>query len=152
MRLHKDLREFIELLNSHGVEYVVVGGHAVAFHGYPRYTGDIDFLVRPTEENVSRIVAVLEGFGISGAHELKAALTQPEKIIQIGRPPNRIDLLTSASGVDFEEVWNQAISAELDGLPVRFPDLSSLLKNKRASGRPKDLADVDELEKVVKPG
>lgn len=152
MRLHKDLREFIELLNSHGVEYVVVVGHAVAFHGYPRYTGDIDFLVRPTEENVSRIVAVLEGFGFSGAHELKASLTQPEKIIQIGRPPNRIDILTSASGVDFEEVWNQAISAELDGLPVRFPDLSSLLKNKRASGRPKDLADVDELEKVVKPG
>ena len=152
MRLHKDLREFIELLNSHGVEYVVVGGHAVAFHGYPRYTGDIDFLVRPTEENVSRIVAVLEGFGFSGAHELKASLTQPEKIIQLGRPPHRIDILTSASGVDFEEVWNQAISAELDGLPVRFPDLRSLLKNKRASGRPKDLADVDELEKVVKPG
>lgn len=152
MKLHKDLREFIELLNSHGVEYVVVGGHAVAFHGYPRYTGDIDFLVRPTEENVSRIVAVLEGFGFSGAHELKASLTQPEKIIQLGRLPNRIDILTSASGVDFEEVWNQAISAELDGLPVRFPDLSSLLKNKRASGRPKDLADVDELEKVVKPG
>ena len=152
MKLHKDLREFIELLNSHGVEYVVVGGHAVAFHGYPRYTGDIDFLVRPTEENVSRIVAVLEGFGFSGAHELKASLTKPEKIVQLGRPPNRIDILTSASGVDFEEVWNLAISTELDGLPVRFPDFRSLLKNKRASGRPKDLADVDELEKVVKPG
>ena len=152
MKLHKDLREFIELLNSHGVEYVVVGGHAVAFHGYPRYTGDIDFLVRPTEENAARIVAVLDAFGFSDAHELKASLTQPEKIVQLGRPPNRIDILTSASGVDFEEVWNQAISAELDGLPVRFPDLPSLLRNKRASGRAKDLADVDELEKVVKPG
>ena len=152
MKLHKDLREFIELLNSHGVEYVVVGGHAVAFHGYPRYTGDIDFLVRPTEENAARIVAVLDAFGFSDAHELKASLTQPEKIVQLGRPPNRIDILTSASGVDFEEVWNLAISTELDGLPVRFPDFRSLLKNKRASGRPKDLADVDELEKVVKPG
>ena len=152
MKLHKDLREFIELLNSHGVEYVVVGGHAVAFHGYPRYTGDIDFLVRPTEENASRIVAVLDAFGFSDAHELKTSLTQPEKIVQLGRPPNRIDILTSASGVDFEEVWKQAISAELDELPVHFPDLPSLLRNKRASGRAKDLADVDELEKVVKPG
>ena len=152
MKLQKDLREFIELLNSHGVEYLVVGGHAVAFHGYPRYTGDIDFLVRRSEENASRIVAVLEAFGFAGAHELKASLTQPEKIVQLGRPPNRIDILTSASGVDFEEVWNLAISTELDGLPVRFPDFRSLLKNKRASGRPKDLADVDELEKVVKPG
>lgn len=152
MKLQKDLREFIELLNSHGVDYVVVGGHAVAFHGYPRYTGDIDFLVRPTEENASRIVAVLESFGFSGAHELRASLTQPEKIVQLGRPPNRIDILTSASGVDFEEVWKQAVVAELEGLPVRFPDLSSLLKNKRASGRAKDLADVEELEKVVKSG
>ena len=151
MKLQKDLREFIELLNSHKVEYLVVGGHAVAFHGYPRYTGDIDFLVRPTEENVSRIVAVLESFGFSGVQELKTSLTQPDKIVQLGVPPNRIDILTSASGVDFEEVWKQAISAELDGLLVRFPDLGSLLKNKRASGRAKDLADVDELEKMVKP-
>ena len=152
MKLQKDLREFIELLNSHGVEYLVVGDHAVAFHGYPRYTGDIDFLVRPTEENASRIVAVLESFGFSDAHEINASLTQPEKIVQLGRPPNRIDILTSASGVNFEEVWKQAIVAELEGLPVRFPDLSSLLKNKRASERAKDLADVEELEKVVKPG
>ena len=152
MKLQKDLREFIELLNSHGVEYVLVGGHAVAFHGYPRYTGDIDFLVRPTEENASQIVTVLEAVGFSDAHEIKASLTQPEKIIELGRPPNRIDILTSASGVDFEEVWKQAISGQLDGLPVRFPDLRSLLTNKRAAGRAKDLADVDELEKVVKPG
>jgi hypothetical protein len=123
---------------------VVVGGHAVAFHGYPRYTGDIDFLVRPTVENASRIVAALAAFGFSDAHEIKASLTQPEKIVQLGRPPNRIDILTSASGVDFEDVWERAIVAEIDGLPVRFPDLGSLLKNKRASGRTKDLADVEE--------
>ena len=151
MKLQKDLREFIELLNSHGVEYLVVGGHAVAFHGYPRYTGDIDFLVRPTEENASRIVAVIETFGLADAVSLKATLVQREKVVQIGRPPNRIDILTSASGVDFEEAWQQSISGSLDGLPVRFPDLVSLLKNKRASGRAKDLADVDELEKVAKP-
>ena len=83
MKLQKDLREFIELLNYHGVEYLVVGGHAVAFHGYPRYTGDIDFLVRPTAENASRIVAALEAFGLDAA-SLEVALTQREKVIQIG--------------------------------------------------------------------
>ena len=150
MKLQKDLREFIELLNSHRVEYLVVGGHAVAFHGYPRYTGDIDFLVRPSEENASRLVAVIERFGLAEADNLKPTLMQREKIVQIGRPPNRIDILTSASGIDFEEAWERASSGSLDGLPVRFPDLGSLLKNKRASGRAKDLADVEELEKVAK--
>jgi hypothetical protein len=152
VKLQKDLREFIELLNSHGVEYLIVGGHAVAFHGYPRYTGDIDFLVRPSEENASRLVAVIERFGLAEADNLKPTLMQREKIVQIGRPPNRIDILTSASGIDFEEASERAISGSLDGLPVRFPDLGSLLKNKRASGRAKDLADVEELEKVGKPG
>ncbi len=150
MKLQKDLREFIELLNSHAVEYVVVGGHAVAFHGYPRYTADIDFLVRASEDNASRIAAAVESFGLDG-QSLKAILVQPEKIVQIGRPPNRIDILTSVSGIDFDEVWERAVSASLDGLPVRFPDLGSLLKNKKASGRAKDLADVEELEKVTKP-
>ena len=152
MKLQKDLREFIELLNSHGVEYLVVGGHAVAFHGYPRYTGDIDFPVRPTQENASQIVSAIERFGLSDAESLKSTLVQQEKIVQIGRPPNRIDILTSASGIDFEATWERAISGSLDGLPVRFPDLVSLLKNKRASARAKDLADVEELEKVAKPG
>lgn len=148
MKLQKDLREFIELLNSHGVEYLVVGGHAVAFHGYPRYTGDIDFLIRATEENTARIMSVIKHFGID-ADALKAALTEPGKIVQIGRPPNRIDILTSASGIDFDEAWGGAVGGSLDGVPVRFPDIGSLLKNKRASGRMKDLADVEELEKVV---
>ena len=128
-----------------------MGGHAVAFHGYPRYTGDIDFLVRPTEENASRIVSVIERFGLADTKSLKATLVQREKVVQIGRPPNRIDILTSASGIDFEEAWGRSITGTLDGLPVRFPDLGSLLMNKRASGRAKDLADVEELEKVAKP-
>jgi predicted nucleotidyltransferase len=148
VKLQKDLREFIESLNSHGVEYVVVGGHAVAFHGYPRYTGDVDFLINATDENAERVVAVLKAFGFTDAEKIRASLGQREKIVQLGRPPNRIDILTSVTGVEFEEVWTGAISAELDGLPVRFPDLESLLKNKRAAGRMKDLADVDELERV----
>jgi len=150
VKLQRDLKEFIELLNSHGVEYLVVGGHAVAFHGYPRYTGDIDFLVRATEQNASRIATVIEKFGLPDAQELKRILVLQEKIVQIGRPPNRIDILTSASGVDFNEAWDRALTGSLDGVPVRFLDLGTLLENKRASGRSKDLADVVELENVAK--
>jgi hypothetical protein len=152
VKLQSDLREFIELLNSHRVEYLVVGGHAVAFHGYVRYTGDIDFLLRRTPQNAQRMVAVLRSFGFPDADKLAVALTEPEKIVQLGRPPNRIDLLTSASGVDFDEIWKRALPAELDGIPVHFPDLQSLLENKKASGRKKDLADVEELEKRTKSG
>lgn len=146
----EDLRELIELLNSHRVEYLVVGRHAVSYHGYPRYTGDIDFLVRPTQENASRVAAAVQRFGFGGSEALKSTLVQPEKVVQIGRPPNRIDILTSASGVDFQDAWERSVTGSLDGIPVRFPDLGTLLKNKRASGRIKDLADVEELEKVSK--
>ncbi|MEX0718698.1 MAG: nucleotidyltransferase [Planctomycetaceae bacterium] len=147
MKLHSDLREFIELLNAHGVEFVVVGGHAVGFHGHPRYTGDIDFVVRPTPENAARIVQVLRTFGFPDAGKLEESLTDPATIVQLGRPPNRIDLLASISGVTFDALWTRSVPATLDGVPVRFPDLDSLLANKRASGRAKDLADVEELER-----
>lgn len=147
MKLQKDLREFIELLNSHKVEYLIVGGHAVAFYGYPRYTGDIDFFIRADDQNASRVVAVLKEFGFSDADKLATALTEPEKIVQLGWPPNRIDLLTSISGIAFDEAAAVAVSGEIDGVPVQFPSLDSLLQNKRASGRTKDLADVEQLEK-----
>jgi len=150
VKLEKDLREFIELLNSHKVEFLVVGGHAVGFHGYPRYTGDIDFLVRPTAENASRVATAIEEFGFVDAPTVKSVLLQEGKIVQIGRPPNRIDILTSASGVDFEQAWERAVSGNLDGIPVKVIDLGTLIANKRASGRGKDLADVEELEKVAK--
>ena len=150
MKLPKDLREFIELLNSHKVEYLIVGGHAVAFHGYPRYTGDIDLLVRQTQENVSRVAAAINTFGLSDSEHLNAILMQKGKILQIGRPPNRVDIITSATGIDFDQVWDSAIQGSLDQIPVRFLDLASLLKNKKSAGRTKDLADVEELERLVK--
>jgi hypothetical protein len=141
------LREFIELLNSHAVEYVVVGGHAVAFHGHPRYTGDIDFFIQATEDNAARVLAVLTAFGFADLQLDVASLTVPQRVIQLGRPPNRIDLLTSISGVSFDEAWSTSVPGELDGLPVRVLSRAALLTNKRASGRPKDLADVAELER-----
>jgi hypothetical protein len=145
VKLHSDLKEFIELLNSLKVEYVVVGGHAVAFHGYPRFTGDIDFFVRPTPENAARIVAALEAFGFAQPDLNASTFTEPDKVVQLGRPPNRIDLLTSISGVTFDEAWRHRVRGELDGLPVAFIGRTQLVANKAASSRAKDLADLDNL-------
>lgn len=99
--------------------------------------------------NAGRLVEVLKEFGFPDADQVKEAFSQGQKMLQLGLPPNRIDVLTSVSGLDFEEVWQQTVPGHLDGIPVRFPNLELLLRNKRASGRPKDLADVDELEKVA---
>lgn len=104
-RLQSDLSEFIDLLNSTKVEYLVVGGHAVAFHGYPRFTGDIDVFIRTTPENVERVLQALEAFGFGDLKLRTGDLTEPDRILQLGHPPNRIDLLTSISGVGFAEAW-----------------------------------------------
>lgn len=148
MKLHSDLREFVALLNSHGVEYLVVGGHAVAFHGHPRFTGDIDFLIAATPPNAARVLACLAAFGFPDLGVTQDDLLQAGQIVQLGRPPNRIDLLTSISGVAFVDAWRTRIAGTLDELPVAYLDLESLLQNKRASGRPKDLADVDKLQRI----
>ena len=103
MKLQKDLREFIELLNSLKVEYLVVGGHAVGWHGYPRFTGDIDFFVRLSATNADRIIDVLRSFGFTSDDQLRTDLLTPDKVIQLGRTPNRIDILTGISGVTFAE-------------------------------------------------
>lgn len=149
MKLQKDLREFIELLISRGVDFIIIGGHAVAFHGHPRFTGDIDFLVRSTPENAERIMATLKAFGFGEVDLSSQDFIRPGSVVQLGRPPNRIDLLTSISGVDFEEAWEGRIAGYLDGLAVFFLGLDALLKNKQASGRDKDLADVKKLQAVA---
>ncbi|NJL27693.1 MAG: nucleotidyltransferase family protein [Thermoanaerobaculia bacterium] len=147
MKLPEDLREFIGLLTSHEVEFLVMGGHAVAFHGYPRFTGDIDFFVNPKPENARRVAACLRAFGFHDAAAIEVELAQPGKLVQLGVPPFRIDLLTSVSGLSFEEAARESIPGQIDGLPARFPSKQALLANKRASGRSKDLLDVEELEK-----
>ena len=148
MKLQKDLREFIALLTSHQVEFVVVGGHAVAYHGYPRFTGDMDLFVRPSVENAKRLMTALVAFGFGSVGLTEAVFTKPDQVVQFGRPPNRIDLLTSISAVTFDEAWLDSEQAELDNLAVRILGRHSLLKNKRATRRAKDLADVEELEKI----
>ena len=145
MRLPKDFKEFIELLNSNRVEYVIVGGYALAFHGTPRYTGDIDFLVRCSPENAARLEKCLHAFGFGSLGITAADFLKSGQVVQLGFPPHRIDIVTSITGVDFDEIWPLRIASELDGQPVSFIDRGSFVKNKKATGRMKDLADVEAL-------
>jgi hypothetical protein len=146
MKLNKDLREFIALLNSTGVRYLIVGGYAVGFHGYPRFTGDIDFFVERSLENATRLEKVLSDFGFGGLGLSAGNFLEPESVIQLGRPPHRIDILTSIDAINFGEAWPNRANAELDGISTAFISKKDLVKNKRATARPQDIADLDKLE------
>jgi hypothetical protein len=146
MRLSNDLREFVESLNSRAVDYVIVGAHSLAFHGRPRYTGDLDILVRATRENAAKLVDLLNQFGFANTDFKESDFTESEQLIQLGRPPNRIDLLTSISGVTTDDAFATKMPAELDGIPVFILSKDALIRNKRAVGRPQDLADLDTLD------
>jgi len=151
VNLQADLRELVGSFLSRGVEFVVVGGHAVAFHGYPRLTEDVDLLVRPTLANGQRIVDALQDFGFGSLGLTPDAFTVPERVIQLGRAPNRADLLTGLFGVSFEEVWSGRVQADLDGLKVPVIGRAELVRNKRATARAQDLADVEHLERGAGP-
>jgi len=146
MTLSKDLREFLESLNFRGIEYVIVGAHSLAFHGRPRYTGDLDILVRATPENAAKLVDLLNQFGFAHSGFKESDFTRPEQLIQLGRAPNRIDLLTSITGVTTEQALASKVEAELDGIPVFILSKDALIRNKRAVGRPQDIADLTMLE------
>ena len=122
----------------------------MAFHGHPRFTGDIDFFIRATEENAERVLQALEAFGFGSLGIMASDLTEPGRVVQLGRPPNRIDILTSISGVDFDSAWRSRAPADLDGQAMNFIGVDELLKNKEISARPKDLADVAKLLAVAK--
>jgi hypothetical protein len=146
MSLSSDLREFIELLNSRGVEYVIVGAHSLAFHARPRYTGDLDILVRPSPENATKLLALLRDFGFAATDFVQSDFTAPDQMIQLGRAPNRIDLLTGISGVAIDDAFRTRISTEIEALPVFVLSKELLIRNKRAVARPQDVADLAALE------
>ena len=146
MVLNKDFREFIELLNAKGVKYLVVGGYAVALHGYPRYTKDIDIWIELAPENASRLVRSLEQFGFGSLGLKEQDFLDADTIIQLGYPPRRIDLLTTLPGVDFDQCFAERVVVDFDELPVNFIDLENLKKNKLATGRAQDIADIENLE------
>lgn len=144
--LDADLRELLALLIAHRVEFLVAGGHAVAFRGYPRLTEALDLYVRPTTDNGARIVAALDGFGFGSLGLTKDDFTAHDRVIQLGQAPNRVDLLTRLWGVEFDEAWSRRVDGTLDDVPVAMLALTDLIRNKRATGRPQDLADVAALE------
>lgn len=146
MALSKDWREFLGLLNSRGVDYVIVGAQSLAFHGHPRHTGDLDILIRPTPDNARLLLGLLNQFGFEQSGLKETDFLEPEQIIQLGQVPSRIDLLTSISGVSTNEAFASKISAMLDGIPVFILGKDALIRNKRAVGRPQDLADLAALE------
>ncbi len=146
MLTNKDFKEFIELLNRKGVKYLVVGGYAVAAHGYPRYTKDLDIWIENSEENARMILAVLDEFGFGDLEIDVDDFIEPQHVIQLGLPPNRIDLVTSLTGLSFSECYESRVTFCLGNLGVNLIDVESLKKNKAATARPQDLADLDNLK------
>ena len=145
MEVQPDFRELLALLNAHDVEYVVVGGYALAFHGAPRYTGDLDLYVRPDPENARRILSALEAFGFGSLDLNPGDFSIQDRVVQLGVPPVRVDLITSLSGVSWEECWEGRQPGAYGDVPVAFIGREQFIVNKRAVGRTKDLADLEAL-------
>lgn len=145
IELHPDFKDFLRLLNSHKIEYLVVGGYAVGYHGYPRATGDMDVWIAVSETNAEKTSAAIREFGMPHDQITKDLFLDSNKVIRMGVPPVRIEVITGASGVDFAECYSRREAIEIDGIPVNFLSLDDLKKNKRASGRHKDLEDLEHL-------
>lgn len=144
--LPPDFSEFLRLLNANEVRYLLVGGYAVGYHGYVRATADMDIWVARDEENAQRLVDTLQEFGF-GVEDLSPELfLEEERVIRMGVPPVRIEILTSISGVEFDECYEERIVEQWDDVQVNVISLPKLKSNKRASGRLKDLADLDYLD------
>lgn len=145
VHLPPDFKDLLKLLNVHQVEYLVVGGYAVAYHGYPRATADMDIWVAISPNNAEKLVVVLKAFGFD-IPDLSADLfLEKDQIIRMGVPPVRIGIITTASGVTFEDCYAERVTDELDGIQVNLIDLEHLRINKRTSGRHKDLNDLEHL-------
>ncbi|NEP30897.1 hypothetical protein [Moorena sp. SIO3B2] len=144
--LNQDFKEFIQLLNDNQVKYLVIGGYAVAVHGHPRYTKDIDIWIEMSPENALKMMVALTEFGFGSLGLAAEDFETPDQIIQLGYPPNRIDLITTPDGIDFETCYQAKIEVIIDDIPVNFIDLNNLRKNKQASGRLQDLADLENLQ------
>jgi len=145
MEIQQDFKELLELFNEKKVEYLIVGGYALAFHGAPRFTGDIDIFVKPDTDNAECIIAAINDFGF-GSLGLKAEdFQEPDKVLQLGVPPIRIDIITSISGVTWEEAFSGRKAGKYGDIPVYYIGRKQFIKNKRSIGRKKDLADIEAL-------
>ena len=148
MVLNRHFRGFIGLLEKHGVEYLVIGGYAVGFHGFPRYTGDLDVFVAISKKNAENLVKVFSEFGFSDIGLQAADFLDDETIVEIGREPIKIQVLTGIDGVTFDTCYRRHVKYELDGVSIPFISLDDLIANKAASPRPKDKIDLEELRRI----
>ena len=143
--LSQDFKEFIGSLNDNGVEYLIIGGYAVAFHGHPRYTKDLDIWIQISTDNATRMMKALADFGFASLGLTENDFMEQDHVIQLGHPPNRIDVITGVDGVEFSQWYPSRLKIEIDGVEVCFIDLDNLKRNKKASGRHQDLADLESL-------
>ncbi|MCK4752838.1 MAG: hypothetical protein KAS75_05275 [Planctomycetes bacterium] len=145
MEIQEDFKELLELFNTHKVEYLIVGGYALAFHGAPRFTGDIDLLVKADSENAKHILAALKEFGFGSLKLSENDFTSPNNVIQLGTPPVRVDIMTSITAVDWEKAQADKVQANYGDTPTYFISKDNFVANKKALGRKKDLADLEAL-------
>jgi hypothetical protein len=145
MEIQKDFKELLESFNVHNVEYMIVGGYALAFHGVPRYTGDIDLFIKPDKKNARRAMDALDEFGFGSVGIELSDLAYENKVIQLGVPPVRIDIITSISGVTWKEACSSRVKGQYGDVPVYYIGLDQFIENKKSIGRKKDMADLEAL-------
>ena len=145
MEIQEDYKEFLRLFNAHVVEYLVVGGYALAFYGKPRFTGDLDLLINRDRKNAERVFAALRDFGFGSLELSVEDFMEPEQVVQLGLPPIRIDIVTSLDGISWNNAWKGKLSGTYDDIPVHFIGRKEFIANKRATGRSQDLADIEAL-------
>lgn len=148
MKVHRDFKDFVSLMNANGVEYVIVGAFALSFHGHPRATGDMDVWIRRSPQNASRILKALDEFGFGSLGVTENDLLE-DKVIQLGQPPVRIDLMTELDGLTPDEVWAGRIAGRFGDMSVFYLGRETFVRNKRSLGRHKDLADLEALGEKV---
>jgi len=146
--LNEDYRDMLQALHDEKVRFLLVGAYAMAAHGYPRATMDIDIWVMPAPENAEAVLRALRRFGAPLQNITRKDLQTEGTVFQIGVAPRRIDIITAASGLNFEEAFRQSLAVDIDGIEAHIPSLADLISNKRASGHMKDLADAEALEEI----
>lgn len=145
MEVQPDFKELLKLLNAHEAEFIIVGAYALAFHGVPRFTGDMDILVKPDSKNAEKILSALEEFGFGSLDLTISDFQDPDKVVQLGAPPVRVDFITSLTGLSWQEVFSGKVRGTYGDVPVYYLGRKEFISNKKALGRKKDLADIEAL-------
>ncbi|MFY9234423.1 MAG: DUF6036 family nucleotidyltransferase [Fimbriimonadaceae bacterium] len=143
--MNEDLRELLNSFNSHSVDYLIIGAHALAFHGYPRFTEDLDVWIRKSEQNATSVVIALKEFGIQLEPAAVERFLADRSMVRLGHPPHRVDITNFAGELEFDAAWGSRIEADFDGVVAHVLSREDFIKSKRSAGRPKDLRDLEEM-------